>query len=248
MKICVINPVITRSWEQDTQEEYSKFARPTTQVRTVSLDWGPASVESRRDEAIAVPDIMHKAMQAEREGFDAVIIDCMADPGLLAVREAVRIPVVGPVEASMHLAVILGHRFSMISLMEADRAFFEDLVVLYGIDRKLASVRCIGVPVLDIHTNLDAVAKGMMEASEKAVREDGAHVLIPGCNLLACLVPRIQASLDERGLPAVFLNSREVVMKLAESLVDMRLSHSLLSYPPSEAKEITWPVKTAFST
>jgi allantoin racemase len=247
MKICVINPVTTRSWEGDTQEAYQQAARETTQVKTVSLDWGPPSVESYRDEALAIPDIINKTILAEKEGFDAVIIDCMADPGLFAARESVRIPVVGPVEASMHLAAILGHRFSFIALLDEDRAFTENLAKLYGLPRKLASVRCIGVPVLEINTDLEKVARGMEEASEKAVREDGAHVLIPGCNLLARLVPRIQAYLDERGLPAVFLNSREVAMKLTESLVDMKLTHSLLTYPISPPREIAWPTRTAFT-
>src|SRR4030066_2435457 len=120
MKICIINPVITTSWELDTQKEYSSFARPGTLVKTVSLDWGPASVETRRDDALATPDILNKTIQAEKDGFDAVIIDCMADPGLFSAREVVNIPVIGPVEASMHLAAILAHRFSFISLLDTD--------------------------------------------------------------------------------------------------------------------------------
>lgn len=247
MKIRVINPVITRSWESDTQQEYASFARPNTQVSTVSLDWGPASVETRRDDALATPDILNKTIQAEKDGFDAVIIDCMADPGLFAVREVVRIPVIGPMEASMHLAAMLAHTFSIISTLEIDRVSCEELAERYGLRRKLASVRSIHVPVLDIHSNLEFVFKAMLEASENAVREDGAHVLIPGCNLLACLTTKIQSDLEQQGLSVEFLNPRAVAMKLAESLVDLHLVHSCLSFPPSNPKAVNWPVKSTFT-
>ncbi len=248
MKICIINPVITTSWEADTQQEYSSFARSGTQVKTVSLDWGPASVETRRDDALATPDILNKTIQAEKDGFDAVIIDCMADPGLFSAREVVSIPVVGPVEASMHLAAMLAHRFSIISLLDADRVSCEELAERYGLLGRLASIRPINVAVLDIRSNLDGVFHAILDASKKAILEDGAHLLIPGCNLLACLTSQVQSDLEEQGLAITFLNPRAVALKLAEALVDLHLVHSRVSYPPSLPKSVIWPVPTNFST
>jgi len=248
MKIYVINPVITTSWEQDTQQEYSSFARPGTLVNTVSLDWGPASVETRRDDALATPDILNKTIQAEKDGFDAVIIDCMADPGLFSAREVVNIPVIGPVEASMHLAAMLSHRFSIISVLDIDRVYCEELAERYGLRSKLASVRSINVAVLDICSNLEYVYINMLEASKKAIQEDGAHILIPGCNLLARLASRLQSALDDQGQSIAFLNPRAVALKLAESLIDLHLIHSRLSFPSPLPKTVSWPVPTNFST
>ena len=244
MKIRVINPVITRSWEQETQLEYSKYARTGTHVSTVSLDWGPASIETRRDDALATPDILNKTIQAENDGLDAVIIDCMADPGLFAAREVTHIPVIGPVEASMHMAAMLAHTFSIISILEIDRVSCEELAERYGLRSKLASVRSINVPVLDINSKLEFVYKAMLEASEQAIRVDGAHVLIPGCNLLASLTSKIQSDLEHEGLSIMFLNPRAIAMKLAESLVDLHLVHSRLSFPASNPKLVTWPIRS----
>ena len=39
-----------------------------------------------------------RVAQAEREGYDAVILHCCSDPGLAEARRKVRIPVVGPGE------------------------------------------------------------------------------------------------------------------------------------------------------
>ena len=49
---------------------------------------------------------MVKVRAAEAEGMDAVIIDCMADPGLDPARELASIPIIGPAQAAMHLAAL----------------------------------------------------------------------------------------------------------------------------------------------
>ncbi|MDH4208855.1 MAG: aspartate/glutamate racemase family protein, partial [Anaerolineae bacterium] len=96
MRIRVIIPSITKEFEALGLEQYSPAARPGTEISVTLLDRGPASIESRYDEAIAIPDIVRKVVEAEEDRVDAAIIDCMADPGLDAAREMVSIPVVGP--------------------------------------------------------------------------------------------------------------------------------------------------------
>ena len=100
MKIRVIAPVITKQFEATALEELSPAARPDTELSLVSLDKGPASIESRYESALAVPDVVAKIVQAEQDGMDAVIVDCMDDPGVEAGRELVSIPVVGPAETT----------------------------------------------------------------------------------------------------------------------------------------------------
>jgi allantoin racemase len=108
MRIRAVTPIITESFGPLILEEFGRVARPDTEISNVFLQSGPASVESYYDEALAVPDIVAQVRRAEREGMDAVIINCMGDPGLDAAREVVSIPVIGPCEASMHLAAMLG--------------------------------------------------------------------------------------------------------------------------------------------
>jgi allantoin racemase len=248
MHIRVINPVITSRWEKDTQRTYADAARTGTHVSVVSLDWGTASIESYRDDALAVPDILDKVIQAEQEGADAVIIDCMADPGLYAARELVSIPVVGPAQASMHLAAMLGHRFSVLTIFEHDIPAVEDQAARYGLPTKLASVRAINIPVLDLHDDVEATVKALIDAGERAARADGAHVLILGCTGMAGMATQIQAGLAERGCEVPVLDPPSVAIKLAESLVDLGQSHSKRTYPHPPAKEIRWPSSSASGT
>ena len=247
MHVRIIMPVITEEWLEGSRENYARFARPSTEVSAVLLDWGTASIETYRDEALVVPDVMTKVAEAEKDGVDAVIIDCMGDPGLTPAREVVDIPVVGPAEASMHLAAMLGHRFSVLVLFESNVVEVERQAASYGLSGCLASSRPFNVPVLDLDTDPESTLEAVIAAAELAVVQDGAHVLVPGCTGLAGWAPRIQAGLAERGCEVPVLDPPTVAMKVAESLVDMGLSHSKRTYPAPREKEIRWPWATPFT-
>jgi allantoin racemase len=243
MHIRVINPTITTSWEQDTLRTYQRAARPGTQVSVVTLDWGTASIECHRDEALVTPDILTKVVEAEQDGADAVIIDCMGDPGLYAARELVQIPVVGPAQASMHLAAMLGHRFSVLCLFEHDAAMTEDLVNRYGLSTRLASARAFNIPVLSLHDDVEATVQALIPVAQQAVLADGADIIVPGCTGLAGLAPRIQAGLRDLGCEVPVLDPPSVALKLAESLVDLGQAQSKRTWPYPPTKQLRWPVK-----
>ena len=247
MIVRVINPTVTAQWNDETQSTYEEAAHPGTEISVVSLDWGTASIESYRDESLAVPDILNKVVQAEQEGMDAVIIDCMSDPGLYPARELVRIPVVGPAEASMHLGAILGHRFSVLTVFDSDIPAVEDLANRYGLATKLASVRAFNIPVLELHEDLGATIQSLAELSDTTLKADGAHVLILGCTGLAGLAPRIQEILAERGWVIPVLDPPSVAVNLAESLVNMSLIQSKRSYDYPPSKKVIWPVEAAIA-
>lgn len=247
MNIRVINPTITAEWDEETQSTYQNAAHSGTEISVVSLTWGTASIESYRDEALAVPDILDKVVQAERDGMHAVIIDCMSDPGLFPARELVRIPVVGPAEASMHLGAILGYRFSVLTVFDSDIPAVEDLAARYGLATKLASARAFNIPVLDLHNNLDATVHNLVDLSHTTLEEDGAHVLILGCTGLAGLAPQIQAILAQRGWDVPVLDPPSVAVNLAESLVQMSLTQSKRTYEVPPSKKVVWPVEAAMT-
>ncbi|MCG8505494.1 MAG: hypothetical protein MI755_12885, partial [Sphingomonadales bacterium] len=102
--IRMISPVVpSGDWSPETTyEEFLKhYERPDLKLSSAFLDKGPQSIEYRLEEAMLVPDLVVKAVEAEREGIDGLIVDCMADPGVDVVRECVSIPVIGPGRLSM---------------------------------------------------------------------------------------------------------------------------------------------------
>ena len=109
MRIRVITPVTNKIFAEKGARAYAENARPDVMVSSVSLEKGPASVESIYEESIAAPQVVRCAIEAERDGVDAVVIDCMNDPGLEAAREAVSIPVTASGGAGKleHMAEVL---------------------------------------------------------------------------------------------------------------------------------------------
>lgn len=60
------------------------------------------------DEYQAIPGVIEATVQAEKDGFDGVIIGCAGDPGVDGAREMVKIPVIGPAQASYVVCSMLG--------------------------------------------------------------------------------------------------------------------------------------------
>ena len=238
MRIRAVTPIITESFGPLILEEFGRVARPDTEISNVFLESGPASVESYYDEAVAVPDIVAQVRQAEREGIDAVIINCMGDPGLDAAREVVSIPVIGPCEASMHVAAMLGHKFSVLGMLERVIPQFEHQAQKYGVRDKLASVRSIDLPVLDLEKGREQFVARAVDKAVEAIEEDGAHVIVLGCTGLAGLDRQIENALRDRGYDVPVIDPASTALKIAETLVDLKLAHSKRTYPYPPEKEI----------
>ena len=238
MRIRAVTPIITESFGPLILEEFARVARSDTEISNVSLDSGPASVESAYDEAVAAPDTVAKVRQAEREGMDAVIINCMGDPGLDAAREVVSIPVIGPCEASMHLAAMLGHRFSVLGVLDRVIPQFEHQAQKYGVKDKLASVRSIDLPVLELEKGREQFVARAVDKAVEAIEEDGAHVIVLGCTGLAGLAQQIENALGERGYDVPVIDPASTALKIAETLVDLKLAHSKRTYPYPPEKEV----------
>lgn len=238
MRIRVIAPVTTRGFLGPTEQTYVAAARPDNEISVVGLDRGPASLESDYEDALAVPDLLNKVRAAAREGVDAVIIDCVADPGLRPARELVCIPVIGAAQASMHLAAILAHRFSVVTILERDTPLMERMVCLYGLKDKFASTRPVNIPVLELDKDRDRLLAALIEESARAVLEDGAQAIVFGCTGMKGLARRVQEGLAQRGCEVPVIDPSLAALKWAEGLVETELAHSKRTYPYPPEKEI----------
>ena len=175
LKICLIIPIISKEFieEGDSRKRFENYVRPDTEVHIVFIDYGPSSIESRYDDVMAAPFVVKKAEWAEKNGYDAVAVSCMLDPGVKAAKEALDIPVVGPKEAANQLAKILGD--------------------------KVATIYPRGITVLELSQNPSRTYEVLLENSKKAL-DDGAQVLILGCTGLTGLGKKLQ---KELGIPVL---------------------------------------------
>jgi allantoin racemase len=229
-RIRVVSPVLAAG--RDSAEEIRGLGGPGTAVDHVWLDQGPASVESEWQHALAVPDTLRRIMEAQSEGIDAVVISCMEDPGLKPGREVATIPVVGTAQTSMHLAAMLGHRFSIVTTDEHAVPCFENLARAYGLDSRLASVRWVDIPVLDLYEDENRMNDGLVEQSIAAVREDRAHAIVFGCTGMTGAAERVEAGLLQAGIAGVpVIDPLPAAVRMAEALLDLGISHSKRTSP-----------------
>lgn len=230
MRIRIILPIVRTGMPSFENKEYLDRVRrlsgicPETQLDRVGIEHGPASIESRYDEALAGPDIIKRITEAEADGVNAVVVNCFGDPSVRTGRELVSIPVTGPCESSMLVAASLCDRFSVISVVKNIIPLIRDNAEIYGVSNKLASVRVTGIPVLDLQKDRDTTSHALVEEGRKAIELDGAEVLILGCTGMTGIAERIT---KEIGVPVV--DPLPTAIKFAETLVSLRLSHSKLS-------------------
>jgi len=81
------------------------------------------------------------------KGYDAIVIACFSDQGIIAAKELCDIPVVGIGEASMHLACMLGNKFTIVTTANRRVPSKALYVRCSGLESRLASVRAVGVRV-----------------------------------------------------------------------------------------------------
>ncbi len=227
-RILVINPILQSDFDRADEEFFLKKTGPLFRIEVESLDYGPASIESHYDELLAAPFVVKKVVEAEKRGFDAVIINCFLNPGMHAARENVSIPVVGPGEAAIHLALIIGNGFSIID--PGPRKYVSymppEQVRVMGISTRFISERGAGVAVLDIIKDLEKTTKMVAEQARLAVKQDGADVVVLGCTGLVGLAPRVQ---EKIGVPVI--DPALAALRMAETLCQMGLPPNRVAYP-----------------
>jgi allantoin racemase len=236
MRIRVITPTTTAEFLAESEREFGLVVGPRTVLSHVLLDHGPVSIESEYDEAMALPDMLQKVRQAEADGMQAIIINCASDPGIDAARELVSIPVIGVAQASFSLAAQLSQRFSVIAILERDRPDLDRMFRLYGVLDRVASIRVMDIPVLQLFTDRDKAIKAMSDAAFLAVREDRAEAITFDCTGLSNIIPEIARRLSAAGFNVPVINPVAAAMKLAESLVELGLCHSKVTYPDPPRK------------
>ena len=214
------------------------FERADLTIDHSTLDAGPASIECRFDDAFSVPDLLKKTLQAEQQGFNAVVVNCMADSGLAALREAVSIPVVATAQTAMHVASLLGGGFGYIGLLEKCRAQATDLAAVYGLENRLVAYASIDTKVLAITEHEETVADKLGEAAVNMIRQHHVGSIILGCTGFVNCAEKMQARVVSEGLSAQIINPLPLAIHLADALVKAGLSHSKGTYPDPDTKRV----------
>jgi Asp/Glu/hydantoin racemase len=101
VRVLLVGPT-SAPWESIApviEADLDRLARPGVELTYRCTDAGPPEIRTVHDARAAAPFVVQTIIDAAREGFDAIIVDCTADPGVVEARATVDIPVVGAGEA-----------------------------------------------------------------------------------------------------------------------------------------------------
>lgn len=212
-------------------------ALPGTEIDARQPAMGPVSIEGFYDEAFAVPGMLGRIREADRDGADAHIIACFDDTGLDAARAAAKAPVIGIGEAGFHMASLIAARFVVVTTLGVSIVPIEHNLTKYGLAGRCARVRAAEVPVLALEErNADALARISAEITA-AIRNDRAEAIVLGCAGMADLAAELAAA---HGLPVI--DGVAAAVTLAESLVRLGLKTSRLGpYAAPRSKTYSGP-------
>lgn len=190
MKILIINPNSESKMTRLILTSAKAFVQGAYEVDCLPTPDAPKFIETYEDQVKAAPGMIQIVRENEDQ-CDAFIVACHCDPNLDVLKEITEKPVVGAGEASMQIAAMLGHKFSVISTSRHSIPMKEALIRKYHLQDFLASVRAPSEQL----AAADEIVK-YLETSRIAIKKDGAEVIVLGCAGLSGLDRRLQQDLN----------------------------------------------------
>jgi allantoin racemase len=237
-RVCVLVPFAfdEKGLANRRQQQESVRLSPDMVLDYKPVKAGPAMYDSYHDYVLADCAMLEAGLEAADEGYDAVCIDTMSDSGANALRSMLDILVIAPGRASYLTALMLGHRFSVLTQWDGWIALYTKGVREYGLQEHLVSVRSINTPP-DVENLLggkeDVVFPKLRDAGLKCI-EDGADVICLGSTTMH----QSHAYLSEN-LPVPVINPGPLTYKLAETMLSLGLTQSRHAYPRPNVEKRT---------
>ena len=209
-RILVINPNSTEAVTRGIDEACAPLRIPGgPQIDCVTLKEGPPGIETQQHvDGVVAP--MLKLIKKNEKNASAFVIACYSDPGLHAIREVTKKPVLGISECGILTALTLGQKFGVIAILKQSIPRHLRYVGALGVTGRLAGERPVGLRVTELSNAKKTFAR-MVEVGAALRDTDGADVVIMGCAGMARYRKPLQ---DELGIPVVEPTQAAVAMAI----------------------------------
>ena len=176
-------------------------------------------------EFIETIEVLENVARAEEQGFDAVLLGNIADPGLRPAREMASMPVLGLCESALFTACQMGASIGLVVSNDKHHGKVVENVALHGLGSRVVTVERMKVDRL---VDLDA-AFSPGEARERILGQfldaaalcvaKGAEVVIPAVGVAMVLLA--DAGIHDAGQGTPVLNGAVALLKAGESAVKL---------------------------
>src|SRR5688572_14246630 len=179
----------------------------------------PATTTHAITEFRIARNLIRNAVEAEKQGYAAMVITHFQDAGLAEVKSVVDIPVIGLGETTLMHSLTLGRKLGLVTINPVFIPWHEDQVIRYGLQQRVVGVRAVKATVKDF---IDAFAseeafsrlKPLWERECRVLLDAGADVIVPAGGL-----PMMLFSGEFEGAPVV--NGVTLVAKTAEMAIKL---------------------------
>lgn len=162
-----------------------------------------------------------QAVVAERAGYDAFVIATSQDPGIVAARRLVSIPVLGYGETAFTFAAWRRLRFGLLGFIPALQEILEENIRSYGHERWYVGARYLPGARASVEASLTGDADQFHSEFETCAAElvaDGAQVIIPGEGVPNEILQHLGIT-HAAGVPV--LDANGLVLRAAEMMVGL---------------------------
>jgi allantoin racemase len=181
---------------------------------------------------LAAPAFIESFRRAEREGYDAIVPLGTLDLGVDGGKSAVDIPVIGPTEACLHIASLIGDQFGVMVYHPSLVAFTRAIVRRYGMLDRIVGFGTSGFDLPDLAAHHDQVVENFVAEARKLV-DQGAEVIYP-MGISQCPVHIKPQWLQEQlGVPVV--EGIGAPIRMAALLAGLGLKQSRARWPKSRS-------------
>jgi allantoin racemase len=233
-----VHPTEQASYIERLQAFLDKSSSPGVRFEVHGLD-PPDRHFHPLTEFRCAAQVLRNAIEAERAGYDGFVIGHFQEPGLLEMRGALDIPVIGLGEASLLAGLSMGGKLALVTIDPAFITWHERQVAAHGLEQRVVGVRAIRADLpgfMRAFTDDKSYAEVRAEfvAQVRPLVAEGAEIIVPAGGLPMLLFARECPFLIDN---ALVLNGIAVVAKAAEmALALRRLTGSVVSRRGTYAK------------
>jgi allantoin racemase len=200
-RILVINPNSTEAVTEHMSAALEAFRfAGGPQVICATLRSGPPGIETQAHVDGATANLIEWFdEEPERKRADAVVIGCFSDPGLVALRERLTMPIFGMGTSGYLSAAARGDRFGVISVVSGAIPRHLRAIRALGLQHRLAADLAVDLSVVEL-SNEEATWKRLAAVGQQLRDAHAADVVLLGCAGMARYRARLEALL---GLPVI---------------------------------------------
>ena len=188
-------------------------------IECVTLAEGPPGIETQNHVDEVAP-LVSRRIQRESASADAFVIACYSDPGLRSAREVTDRPVFGIAESGLSMALSLGDRIGVISILAQSAARHTIYARSLLLERRIAADLPIGLGISELHDS-SQVADRMLQVGRELKDAHAADVVLLGCAGMANHRERL-----ERELRIPVVEPTQATVALAMTAVRLGYRHA----------------------